>query len=85
MMSRTQLSFDPEMQRRVRKRAAELDVSFAEYIRRLVARDLDQPQRTADPSIVFALGNSGKTDIASDKDKLVGEALASGKAYSGKS
>ena len=81
MMARTQLSLDPEMQRRARKRAAELGVSFAEYVRRLVARDLDQPQRAADASIVFGLGNSGRTDIASEKDKLIGEAVASSNAY----
>ena len=83
MMSRTQVSLDPEMQRLGRTRASELGVSFAEYIRRLVARDLDQPRRSADTSMVFALGNSGATDIVSDKDKLVGEAVASSKAYSG--
>ena len=84
MMSRTQLSLDPEMQRRAARRAGELGVSFAEYVRRLVARDLDQPQRSVDASGVFALGNSGETDIASGKDKLAGEAVASSRAYSGK-
>ncbi len=64
------------MQRRVRKRASELGISLAEYVRRLVARDLGEPERQADPSIIFGLGNSGGTDIAKDKDVLIGAAVA---------
>ncbi len=64
------------MQRRVRKRASELGISLAEYVRRLVARDLGKPEGSADPSVIFALGNSGGTDIARDKDALIGAALA---------
>ena len=73
------------MQRRAGKRAAERGLSLAEYMRRLVARDLDQSHRSADPSVVFALGNSGKTDIAGEKDRLLGEATAARNAYGGKS
>ncbi len=74
MMSRIQIAFDPETQKRARKRAIDLGVSFAEYIRRLVARDLDIPDRSADPSAVFNLGNSGDTDIARSKSALLGKA-----------
>jgi hypothetical protein len=76
MMTRTQITLDPETQRRAKKRAAELGISFAEYIRRLVARDLRGPQRRANPSVVFNLGTSRGTDVARDKDALVGEAVA---------
>jgi hypothetical protein len=44
MMSRTQIALESEVQRRARKRASELGVSLAEYIRRLVARDLACPE-----------------------------------------
>ena len=38
-MARTQITLEPEIQRRARQRAGDLGVSFAEYVRRLVARD----------------------------------------------
>lgn len=75
MMSRTQITLEPETQRQAQKRARELGVSFAEYIRRLVTRDLDHPKTTVDVSCVFNLGSGGQTNIARDKDKLIGEAF----------
>lgn len=75
MMSRTQITLDPETHRRARKRAAELGVSFAEYIRSLVARDLASPRKATDPSILFALGRSVGSDIARDKDAMIAEAF----------
>jgi len=76
MMYRAQITLEPETQRQAQKRAGELGVSFAEYIRRLVARDLDRPRSTADVSRIFNLGNSGGSNIAKDKDRMLGEALA---------
>lgn len=76
MTARTQVSLDLETQRRARKRAAELGVSFAQYVRGLIARDLTQPSRRPDPSLVFDLGTSGAADIARDKDAMLGEAVA---------
>jgi hypothetical protein len=80
MTSRTQITLDREMQRQARARAAELGISLAEYVRRLVARDLGEPEPQADPTVVFALGNSGGSDIARDKDRLAGEAWAKARA-----
>ena len=77
MMTRTQISLEPEMQRRARRRAAELGVSLAEYLRGLVARDLGASPVRRDPSYVFGLGSSGGADVARDKDRMVGEAVAS--------
>lgn len=76
MMARTQITLEPETQRQAQKRARELGVSFAEYIRRLVARDLDRPKVKPDVSRIFNLGSGGRTNIARDKDKLIGEAFA---------
>ena len=53
MMSRTQIVLDPEMQRRARQRAHDLGISLAEYLRRLVARDLGSTPAKAAPSSVF--------------------------------
>ena len=73
MMARTQITLEPETQRRVRQRAADLGVSLAEYLRRLVARDLGNAPAKADPSMVFDLGKSGGSDIAKDKDQMIAE------------
>jgi hypothetical protein len=76
MNARTQITLDPEMQRRARAKAAELGISFAEYVRRLLAHDLSEPKAKPDISIIFDLGASKEpTDIARDKDKLLGEAV----------
>ena len=78
MNARTQITMDPEMQRRAHAKAAELGISFAEYVRRLVANDLGEakPRAKADISIFFDLIKDGpRTDIARDKDKLIGEAV----------
>jgi hypothetical protein len=77
MTSRTQVTLDPELQRQVRDRARELGISFAEYVRRLVERDLGGPEAAADPEAVFNLGSSGGSDVARDKDRMLGEATAS--------
>jgi hypothetical protein len=66
---------DPELQRRAHAKAAELGLSFAEYVRRLVAHDLGEPRRNADISLLFDLGASREpTDVARNKDQLLGEA-----------
>jgi hypothetical protein len=76
MNARTQITMDPELQRRAQARAAELGISLAEYVRRLVASDLGEPRPKADISIVFDLIDEGPpTDIARDKDKMVGDAV----------
>jgi len=77
MNARTQITLDSEMQRQARRKAAELGISFAEYVRRLVARDLGslRPSK-ADISILFDLVDEGpETNIARDKDKMIGDAV----------
>jgi hypothetical protein len=76
MMARSQISLPLEQQRRARQRASELGISFAEYVRRLVDRDLDQEPASADPAGLFDLGDSGGSDVASSKDRYLGEAVA---------
>jgi hypothetical protein len=77
MMSRTQITLESEVQRRARQRASELGVSLAEYVRRLVARDLARPETANEVDRVFDLGNSGGADIARDKDSMIAEAFHS--------
>lgn len=75
MMARTQITLEPEVQRRARQRAGDLGVSLAEYVRRLVARDLGNAPAQADPALVFDLGKSRRSDIAKDKDAMIAEAF----------
>jgi hypothetical protein len=76
MNARTQITMDPEMQRRAQAKAAELGISFAEYVRRLVAEDLGEQKPRPDISSIFDLGISAEpTNIARDKDKMIGEAV----------
>jgi len=77
MMAKTQITLETEMQRRARQRANDLGVSLAEYFRRLVARDLARPETAARVDRIFDLGSSGGSDIASQKDSLIAEALHS--------
>ena len=64
------------MQRRAHAKAAELGISFAEYVRRLVAQDIGEPKQKADISVLFDLIDEGQpTNIARDKDKMIGQAL----------
>ena len=64
------------MLRDARERAEELGISLAEYVRRLVAADLEGEEPPVDPSVVFNLGSSGGSDVARDKDAMLREAFA---------
>jgi hypothetical protein len=52
-------------------------VSLAEYVRRLVARDLARPETAIALDSIFDLGSSGGADIARDKDSMISEAFQS--------
>jgi hypothetical protein len=77
MMARTQITLEPEIQRRARKRASDMGISFAEYVRRLVVRDVGGAPKAVNPAVVFDLGASGGSDIAKNKKAMVAEAFAS--------
>ncbi len=80
MRVRTQITIDRDLLRRARAKADSLGISLSEYVRRLVAADLGYRERKIntgkpDISIVFDLCASDEpTDIARDKDKMIGEA-----------
>jgi hypothetical protein len=80
MMARTQVTLDPELQRRARERASQLGISFAEYVRSLVVKDVGRRRATADPSTVFGLGSSDGADVAREKDEMIGAAVAAGRS-----
>jgi len=74
MMVRTQILLSSELHNRVRTRAANLGVSLAETIRGLIDRDLTESRRQVDRSVVFDLGRSKGTNIASRKGAMIAEA-----------
>jgi hypothetical protein len=76
MAARIQITMDPEMRRQAHAKASQLGISLAEYVRRLVARDLGNRKRKADISVLFDLGASREpTDVARDKDAMLGQAM----------
>lgn len=77
MMTRTQPSFERQMLQRAKVRPGELGISLAEYVRRLVADDLDETTDPSDPAVLFDLGSSGSSDIARRKDEMLGRAFGS--------
>jgi hypothetical protein len=77
MVVRTQITLDAEAHRRAKRRAGELGISFAEYVRRALDHDLGEPPRRADPSQVFGLFDSGGADVAREKDRYVDAAVHS--------
>ena len=81
MMSRMQITLEPELQRRARKRASDLGISLAEYIRRLIARDLGSAVPSGDPSAIFDLGSSGGSDIAKNKDVMIAQAFEASRSH----
>jgi GH24 family phage-related lysozyme (muramidase) len=76
MNARTQITLDPDTQRRAQAKAAEQGISFAEYVRRLLAHDLASPKRAASISMIFDLGASNApTNVARDKHAMLDEAV----------
>lgn len=77
MMVRTQIALDSEDHRRAKRRAGELNISLAEYVRRAVRHDLDgeTDRPKADISEIFGLFDSGLSDVSENKDRYLGESL----------
>ena len=73
---RTQIDLESEQHALVKRKAADLGVSMAEYIRRLVERDLAQTGPGSDISAIFGIGDSGGSDIAVDRKGATAEAIA---------
>jgi hypothetical protein len=76
---RTQIALEPEQHARVKRKAASLGLTMAEYIRRLVDRDLGDTTAEADPAAIFGLGGSGGSDIAGEKKTAVAAAVSARK------
>ncbi len=66
----------PDHHHAAAKRRAALDgISLSEYIRRLVARDLEPQAPAGDPSAIFGLFDSGGSRIADGKQAMISRAV----------
>ena len=75
-MARIQTTVASDMQRRAQARAAKRGISLADYVRSLVVDDLERANSKFDISTMFDLIDEGPpTDVARDKDKMIGEAV----------
>lgn len=74
--TRMQITLPREHHLRAVARAESLGISLAEYLRRLVASDLDDDLPRGDVSALFGIGDSGGSDVARDKDRYLGEAAS---------
>jgi hypothetical protein len=76
MTTRLQVTFEPEAHRRAKRRAAELGISLAEFVRRAVDDALGETAKPkADISEIFGIGNSGGSNVAEHKDEYVADAI----------
>ena len=74
--TRMQVTLDREDHRRAAEKASQLGVSLAEYIRGLVAADLDPDAAAAgDISEIFGVGDSRGSDVAANEDHYLAEAI----------
>ncbi len=85
MSATVEINVDDELMEHAASRAAELGLTPGEYLQRLLRDDLEACERPTglaedgepfDISEMFDLVTDGpETDIAKDKDKLIGEAV----------
>ena len=80
MTQRTPIYLSSDEDRRSRRRAADLGISLAEYVRRLVRRDLDGSEPGGRVEALFGLGHSGSPDISSLKGEYIADAIGSHQA-----
>ena len=73
---RMQIALEAEQHALVKRKAADLGISMAEYIRRLVESDLAQSSPRPDISAIFGIGDSGGGDIAVDRRGATAEAIS---------
>ncbi|MDE0606797.1 MAG: hypothetical protein OXH78_06555 [Acidimicrobiaceae bacterium] len=72
---RTQIHLESEQHALAKRKAVDLGISMAEYIRRLVEQDLAQTSPNSDITAIFGIGDSGGSNIAVDRKTATAEAI----------
>jgi hypothetical protein len=76
---RMQVTLDVDQHRRAAAKAEAMGISLAEYVRRVIAADLDEEgSDSGDISDIFGIGESSGSDVARHKHRELGEAVAAG-------
>jgi hypothetical protein len=73
---RTQIALDAAQHAQAKQKAARLGITLAEYVRRLVDRDLAGASPEASPGSIVGLGRSGGSDIAREGTDAIAGAVA---------
>lgn len=74
---RAPIDLGAELHEPAKRKAGDLGISTAEYIRGLVEQDLAQPGSNPDVSAIFGIGDSVGSDIAVDRKAATAEATSS--------
>ena len=73
---RIHIDLETEQHALAKRKAVDLGISMAEYIRRLVEQDLAQKGPNSDISAIFGIADSGGSDIVVDRKTTTAEAIA---------
>ena len=78
-MVRTQIYLDSLQHRKLKQQASEKDISFAQLVRNIVDQHLregaEKKFTKSDYMKIVGLGDSGRSDVSTSHDKLVGDAI----------
>jgi len=77
-LKRTQVYFEPEQHRLLKKEAALQGISLAEFLRRMVREYLREEPARKDFFKIVGMGKSGRSDISEKHDYYTAESISSG-------
>lgn len=75
MTMRTMIVLPDHHHAEAKRKASRQGISLSEYIRRLVARDLEEDTSSNDPSVIFGLFDSAGSRTADGKQAMISEAI----------
>jgi len=74
-LKRTQVYLEPEQHRSLKREAAEKEISLAELLRQIVGGYIRRERSREDFFKIVGLGRSGKSNVAEEHDRYLGEAI----------
>ncbi|WP_428117451.1 hypothetical protein [Candidatus Poriferisodalis sp.] len=73
---RTVITLPDQVHARAKQRAAELGISFAEFTRRLLEKELDAPEPQGDLESICGMVQGTPFDMVRDGHSIIGTAVA---------